>query len=753
MPRISGTQFFNGCYVYVDYTVGTQEYLNNRTQIWWTIGVHNGNADIRYDNAQATFGATGGTSGDATPGPVSTGWPTPAGQNQDQNLESGWFWANHASDGTCLVTVVGSVSSDFGSSSINSNFGLPNIPQTPASPTLASASRVNDGQISVSWTNNSTATAPYANVKVYRRINGGSWSLRATLGVVTTYSDTSVSSNNKYEYRMSAVGQNGVEVGYATSNAVWLTPGAPTNCVATKLGNGDIQVTWTNNVNYSEYQIEIQESTNGGSSWTNLNTAIASGSTSYTHVTPNPAVTHTYRVRAKTSSGTTLFSAYSAQSNTVTLLSTADPPTNLAPTGVAKDGAEAIILTWTHNPTDGTPQSSYRIQYEVNGGATQTIGPTASATSSHTLPAATLANGGTITWRVATAGENGTLSANSATASFTTSARPTSTISVPSGAVFNSSHLTAEWAYFQEQASPQASWQALLYLDNGGGSYSLLEQQTGTTESQASFATTLLDGVAYAVRVYVTSAAGLASIDIGTQLKNFTVTYLPPANATITTSYDADQGFAIIAITGEAHQPGITEPIATVDLQRQINGGEWVTWVAGLVLSAQLVAVVDDTAPTINGTNVYRAVVKSALPSSVLSPEVTLETNEQSWGFLSAGDGFTQFVKMRAELDQQIAPGRDKATYKFAGRTKRVELSGEHTNLRLAFTAILRGASSTPEELEEISYTESVVLWRDYTGRRIYASLSGVRISRKTRVDMVPVSFNLEETDYDENVG
>lgn len=621
------------------------------------------------------------------------------------------------------------------------------------SPSGAAGSRISDTQINVTWTNNSTSEAPYKNIKVYRTTDSGTLALIATLGVVTSYSDTTVSANHKYNYRIQAVGQNDVEVGFSATGSVFTTPAANTLMTAAKVVGGNIQVNWTVNSNYQatgDLQHDLYDSPDGVV-W-NYITTVFGATNSYLHVAPASGITHRYRTISFPPS-TSLF-ATSTASNIVVLLSTANAPSGLSPAGVARDAAEAIVLSWTHNPTDGTPQTKRHVQYKIGAGSFVDAVNDTSSVSSFTLPAATLTNGQTITWHVATAGENGTLSAFSADSVFTTSARPTSTISTPSGGVFNNSHLTASFTYFQAQSSVQASWHAFLYRDNLDSTYTLLEEKTGTTQASVSFDTTLLDGLTYAVRVYVTSAAGLQSIDAGTELETFLVTYLPPANVVITTVYDVDQGQMVLTIVGASPELGVTVDISTIDLQRQINGGNWVTWVKDLSMPVgQLTAVVVDTAPTIKGTNNYRAVIKSALPSSALSAEVANITAEKRWGFLSTGPSFSQYVRMRALLDRRATVGRDKAVYHFAGRSRPVELSGEETNLRIVVSATLYGASSAPEELEELGETAGIVLWRDYSGRRMYASLSDVNIDYNTDSPLFPVSFGLTRTDYDENVG
>lgn len=648
-----------------------------------------------------------------------------------------------------------------GTPSVSINVSIPARPwANPAAVTASGVARVSDTQQTVSWTNHDTASAAYQNLKIYRKTDAGSFALISTIGVVSSTSDTTTSANHKYRYRPDVLGKNGSQTAGPETGDVWTTPGTPTSLVATKLAGGDIRLTWTNNVNYSEYTVRIEESQNGGA-YSEL-TSVAAGTTTWDHVAPSTSVTHKYRIRARTSSGTTLNSSYSNESATIVLLSTAGAPTGLAPSGNSLDANEAIVFTWIHNPTDGTPQTKYQLQYKIDAGSFVTVGPTTSGVSSFTMTAATLTNAHTITWHVATAAENGTIGAYSADSVFTTRARPTSTISQPSGGTWSLSQLVANWTYFQAQSSAQTAWHAYLYHKISGTFVDAVlvgeKSGSGATATVTFDSTTLLDGETYGVRVYVTSADGLTSIDSGTDLEEFTVAYLPPADATLTATYDADNGQMVIMITGSAAVGGVTEPIDTVDLQRQINGGEWVTWVTGIVLPGTLVAIVIDTMPTIRGSNNYRAVVRSATPSSVLSAEVENVTAEQYWGFLTTGPSFDQRIRIRARLETGATVGRDKAIYQFAGREDPVELSGEAKQMSVAVAGVLYppsrgGMSSEPQDLEELGQTPGIVLWRDFTGRRIFSSLSDVHVGYNNDLVLYPVTFTVTRVSYDENVG
>jgi len=761
----------NGHRVAVHYTIQGQSIAGNYTDVYWAYGVDYGNPNWwnNITNRSVSMSVAVGSSISGMSG-YGTGFSSAPIINTSDPGYGGqlhWFvdgvfrlFHNSNGQGTFRINAAMSFNSNqYTSSIVNFDVGLANIIRPPSAPTVLTATRISDTQINLGWTNNSGSFTAYSNVAVLRSTDGGGYALIATLGVVTSYNDTGVSANHKYTYKVQAQNAAGAADSSASS-AVWTTPGTPTTLSATKLAGGNIRLDWTNNVNYSEYTVRIEES-NNGAAYAEI-ASVSAGVTTWEHVSPVQGNTHQYRVRARTSSGTTLNSAYSNLSALIVLLSTANPPTGLSPSGPTFDATEAILLSWNHNPTDGTPQTSYRIQYEVNGGSTITIGPTSSAVSSFSLPASTVANGATITWRVATAGQNTTLSANSSTATFFTKNRPTSVIASP-GASVNTSALTVQWTYFQSQGSAQTAWHAYLMQKGVQSDYSdatLVGELSGSgTTAQATFPTALLDGETYLVWVDVTSAAGLTSSLAGAQRKEFVVAFLPPAQVSLALSYEADYGRMIVTVTGSAAVGGVTEAIALVDLQRQINGGDWVTWATGMALSVgSLMAILMDTAPTVRGTNNYRAIVYSALPSSVISPEVALVTAEERWGFLSAGSSFGELIRMRARLSNRAATDRNKSTYHFASRAKPVELSGEETNLRLAVLATLYppsrgGLSSEPQELEALGLTPGPVLWRDYTGRRIFASLSGVNVDYNTDSVLYPAAFNLTELDYDENVG
>jgi hypothetical protein len=732
---------------YVDYSY-TQNIVGNYTDVTWGYGVNYGDPNYwnNISNRSVAWTVNVGASVSTVSGFGTGTSSAPVINTSDPGYggQSHIFWTgvvrlthNSSGQGTIHLAAAMDFSSSTYTSSISSNIAFPDIVQAPTAPTTLTATRINDGQINLAWTNTSTSHHEYANVKVYRSTNGGSYSNIATLGVVTSYSDTTTTTDSKYTYKVQAVNAAGTADSSASS-AVYTTPDTPGTPVATKLGTGNIQLDWTNNVSYGDtaYTTRIEHSADGGA-FSELD-SVSGGVATYVHVSPNPAQTHTYKIRARSTTGS-LNSSYTANSNTIVLLSTANAPTNLAPSGVAKDATENIILTWTHNPTDGTPQSKRRVQTKVDAGSYSDAVNDSSSTSSYTITGGTFTNGHTITWKAATAGQNGTLSAFSSESSFTTSARPTATLA--SLASYSSSTLTAGFTYFQAQSSAQATWRGYLY----DVSNNLLESKTGTTTTSINFTTALTDATTYTVVVYVTSAVGLESL---IEDQTFTTDFLPPATSYISAAYDSLSGTIVLSVSADGPTGGVTVAVTSMDIQRQIDGGEWINIVTGYTFDGSAFTIID-TKPTIAGSNNYRVLAHSAVPTSGYSAEDEEVVAEEDWSFLSTGTGFQDIVRMKAAPTFSSSAVRERVLYHFAGRVWPVQFIGEAQNLQLSISGTLTDNSSTPEEFEAMAYSDAIVLWRDPSGRRVFGSMGQVQTSRTSHI-LSTVSFDVTEVDYDE---
>ena len=359
-------------------------------------------------------------------------------------VASGTFTVNTSYSNSVTVTVNGHFTSSYAypgdTAYVTGTIVIPQRPiAAPSSPSGCAWTRTSDTHQTVSWTNNAPTdtSKPYQNLHVQRSTDGGAWTAIATLGVVTSYTDTGTSANHKYQYRVYASNSAG-NSGYSTSSVFYTTPSPPTGVTATKTGS-DIVVSWTDASPWND-TFALWHAANGVWDGTALTSSITNGTTSYTHTAPNPAQTHQYRMTAHVATPS-LTSGYSTASNTVQLEAPPNAPTSLAPSGTVVDGNDPIVLTWLHNPVDTTAQSKYEVQYQVDGGAFTSMGATASTASTATVAASGWgANGHVIGWQVRTWGAATTGGSDgagaspwSATASVTLSTAPTVVVNTPAG--------------------------------------------------------------------------------------------------------------------------------------------------------------------------------------------------------------------------------------------------------------------------------------------------------------------------------
>jgi len=149
-----------------------------------------------------------------------------------------------------------------------------------------------------------------------RRSPGGNYTQIASLGAnVTSYSDTTVSGNTEYVYRIQPF--NVSEQSY--SHVVWVktpvltTPAAPSGLTAAAVSSSQINLAWTDNAN-TETGFKIERKTGAGGTYAQIAT-VGANATTYNNSGLSAATTYYYRVRATNSSGD---SAYSNEANATT---------------------------------------------------------------------------------------------------------------------------------------------------------------------------------------------------------------------------------------------------------------------------------------------------------------------------------------------------------------------------------------------------------------------------------------------------
>lgn len=424
-------------------------------------------------------------------------------------------------------------------------------PSTPSAPSSVSVSRTNDTRQVISWNRNNTSGAPYDNLYVERWDSvTNSYSVRATLsGSASSYTDTGTVANRRYRYRVRAKNSSGYS-SYGYSNYISTTPLPPTNVKATKSG-GNIVLTWSipedTGGDGPGNGIEIWHATDGvwdGTALAVLNTM----ATTYTHLSVNNAVTHTYRLKTRATKDTpNLYSAYSSPSNTVQLLAPPLAPTVISPADgsvYADDGSGETVVTWQHNPVDTTDQTKFEVQWRANEDVEwQTSGEIESTESSYIIP--DLSHEQTWVWRVRTWGEYADPSPFNVASTFTVSSPPTvDWVSPVDEDIINLASVTAEWLYSDPDGTAQTGWEVELWQDD-----QRLEHQSGDDDSTlVPMETQLQNEVQYELRVRVRDEAPLWSDWVSVF---FTTDFLKPAGATIIGNYNRDDGSMGITINNQ----------------------------------------------------------------------------------------------------------------------------------------------------------------------------------------------------------
>lgn len=351
----------------------------------WGYSVTNcsGTATNGSSTASATFTASSGT-GQTVEKLVATKSATYTKSSSSQSI-------------TCKAKCVLSGGYHDGTSTATVTHTIPAITySTPNAPSSCSATRSSDSKATVTWTNGSTSTTrPRTRTYVERSTDGGSYTQLGYVGSSTTsYTDSSISANHRYAYRVRAYGNGGYS-SYATSGYIYTTPAAPSSVTLQRSGDGTaVQVSAeVSNATYAT-SWDVQYSLNGGE-WEDV------GSVTSFPKTINPGGgSVVVRVRSVRSS---LTSAWT-ESAAITTICAPNAPSVTVGTGASVQVAGVpLSVTWVPNHPDGTEQTQAQVEYTIGSGSATTATVTG-ATTSYSLPSSAYLNPTTVMVRVRTHG-------------------------------------------------------------------------------------------------------------------------------------------------------------------------------------------------------------------------------------------------------------------------------------------------------------------------------------------------------------
>ncbi len=230
----------------------------------------------------------------------------------------------------------------------------------PASPSGLTATAVSSSQVNLGWVDNSTNESGF---KIERKTGaGGTYAQIATLAAgVTSYSDSGLTTNTSYYYRVRSSNTAG-DSAYSneanvTTPSAGTVPAAPASLNAAAISSSQITLNWADVS--SETGFKIERKTGAGGTYTQIGTT-GTNVTTYSDTNLAAATTFFYRVRATNATGDSPYSP-EASANTSGIAPTA--PTSLTATPTS---SSQINLAWA----DVVSETGFKIERKTGAGGT-----------------------------------------------------------------------------------------------------------------------------------------------------------------------------------------------------------------------------------------------------------------------------------------------------------------------------------------------------------------------------------------------
>jgi hypothetical protein len=254
----------------------------------------------------------------------------------------------------------------------NSSYSSELVAFIPTAPSGLSAIALSSSQIKLSWTDNSPNEASF---EIERKIMGTSnyQSLARVDSNITTYSDSTVSPETTYYYRIRVWDGYGYSAysneAYTTTQAIQVPiPVAPSGLNAIAASSSQINLTWLDNsnnaqqggvpTNVGESGFKVERKVEGGS-YTQIAT-VGANALLYSDVALSENTKYYYRMRSYNVSGN---SNYSNEAYATTELSASmfpNAPSNLVATAIS---SSQIKLSWTDNSNN---ESGFKIERKTS---------------------------------------------------------------------------------------------------------------------------------------------------------------------------------------------------------------------------------------------------------------------------------------------------------------------------------------------------------------------------------------------------
>lgn len=358
-------------------------------------------------------------------------------------------------------------------------------PGAPGAFTKPTSGQIISTTADVAW---GAASDPDGDPLVYdvelSRDGGASWLRIRTGGAGTTFThDFTGTATKQALLRVRAVDPDGLASGWVNSPAFTINrnPGAPT---VTAPNGGELYntlhaISWNagSDPDGQALTYDVDLTTDGGSTWSNLKTAFSG--TSFTHDFTNVAASTACRVRVRSRDPFDALSAYDESNANFTIQHNQAPTAPILgkpENGITADLAAGYTFTYTAtDPDSGDAPSAWAFRRKVAGAASyeywnagtaawqSTIAWNTNPTGSVAFASGKWTNGNTYNWSVATKDTQGLEGPFAADFSVTASSVATTTVTAPSGSVTTTSRPLVEWTLTQPEGAPQQTYQVKVF--------------------------------------------------------------------------------------------------------------------------------------------------------------------------------------------------------------------------------------------------------------------------------------------------
>ena len=243
----------------------------------------------------------------------------------------------------------------------------------PLAPNNLTATAVGPNQIDIAWSDNSSDEVGFKLQRTTDPSSSMSWGTIYTAAAgETSYSDTSVTGNTTYYYRIFAYNDVG-NSGYSDTNSDTTPPNIPTapNNLAAIASELNITLTWSDNSD-NETGFKLERSITGSGVWTQI-ASIAANTGFYGDTGLSAGTSYSYRIRSYNISGN---SNYSTTATAVTL---AVPSAPLYLSANTLSSTE-ITVSWTDSSSNET---GFKIERSPNGSVWTQIATVSSNVTSY----------------------------------------------------------------------------------------------------------------------------------------------------------------------------------------------------------------------------------------------------------------------------------------------------------------------------------------------------------------------------------